>query len=1498
MSGSTVGGVLGAVVGSFFGAPQLGWMIGSMIGGVVAPEKIHGPKLTDARSQTAQDGVPRTYGYGTFPCTGNLIWVDPTIHEHKKKEKGKGGPTQITYTYTRSYAIAVCRGPIEGYLIIKRNGKIVYDARTDAELSALGFTSGQIAETRAAQSKFEQIATFYYGDETQTADATITAVKGVGNAPAYRGTAYIVCTDDDVTELQGAVPQYEFVVRECGTTTSDAGGGGGGDILITSMSPLGGAVFATAKATASPEFVAIPPSTGADLADASASWYGGRWVAVRTFGTLAEFRYADSVEGPWHSAPSLTIPNNTNFRDVVGGDGGWMAGSTNNFVGPLLASETGESWTMHDPPQDETVIWWGSGGKYYTWGEWRLWRATDPAGDWAEIFHAPNDWAGETEIVVSDTTMHAGLMYGCAHLGRFTEYPQVRTSPDGGASWPEGGILVSMAGGSPQFFEIVSTGDHVVAIRTNGEIWTSANRWAAGIASGAAMPYQYPYAGRHPYGRRMAASGGRVYIADFPLPRVFVFDPETLAVTGPFLTPIATIVSISASTAPAGVTLPDAPGHSIDHDTGLITGPGGTTIEPCDLTLGEIVAAECAQRDVTDIDVSELTDAVIGFRVSSETSPQTNIQSLQSGFMFDGSEYDGVLHFPKRGGPTTFALTVDDLAARDGDPIEWERAQEAELLRKVTVGYIDPATTYTTTTQDWERRTGTIQALGEGTMELPVVQDKDWAKQAAEKSLKVGWAETDTCRFSLTRAHSHLVPAQVGTITDADGVTYRIRITRIEDDGGVRLVEAKRERSNTYNSNAQGTSGPNPSFPGSSLRGPTDAVVMNMPVLRDEDDKPGVYWAARGYLSGWQGAVLQVKRGSDWVTLGEVSTPATMGELLADLPAHAGDVDDTNTLTVKVNDDLASVTFHELLSEKNALAIVNADGTVEVVQVQTWTETAPGEWTGTTLIRGRLDTQRSAHAAGSRVVVLDSSVRFAHLQGADLGKTLTFRAVSVGTNPDAAPTFTVTLATMESQREWQPYSVSATKDDDCQWRIDFIGRHRLGTDALPVASAWFKGWRVSFTLNGVTKSHMTQEQTFLYTTALQEADWGQVNCLGYAVTVSAINEYTGADGAGAPINPGPSIPSPPAISPSGAPASTTTGPNGGFPDNAPYPVPEPTTFGTDVIDGGDFASPGDLANWRNNSGAPLDGRWSIVDGRLCFFGTGTAAAFYWPARRTLAQQILPHYSFDVHGVIECDAGAKGSIGVGLGFSTTSGMVASTDLNRFGQRPMSVPAEYGEPTTVSHAFADRRDGYNVAGNGQVVLSIVAPAVLAVVEGPAARVYFDDVAMEIAENAPATTPATLTNLDFASGLSNWVQFPPASSGSPSPTVSGGEVTFTPVSEYGVHKYLINESPITGLDALDKWVRLAMEVNCDDPTVFNGMTRGGVGISYAIKLDGNYNYTGWANPVERGDWTERVRWMRQVSDTPGATFHVCLLFKCAVGYRAKARNLTAHVTTAPIT
>ena len=217
MSGSTIGGVIGAVVGFYFGGPQgasLGWMIGSGVGAYVDPQKIEGPRLKDATKQTSQDGVPIPFGYGSFPTTGNLIWTDRLVETKSSKRGGKGGPKITEYVYTRSYAVGVCEGEIGGFLIIKRNGKIVYDTRTNEELTALGYTSEQIAESRAAQAKWLAVAKLYYGDEAQTPDPTMSAVKGAGNVPSYRGLAYIVCTHEDLTEERGAVPpSHEFYRR-------------------------------------------------------------------------------------------------------------------------------------------------------------------------------------------------------------------------------------------------------------------------------------------------------------------------------------------------------------------------------------------------------------------------------------------------------------------------------------------------------------------------------------------------------------------------------------------------------------------------------------------------------------------------------------------------------------------------------------------------------------------------------------------------------------------------------------------------------------------------------------------------------------------------------------------------------------------------------------------------------------------------------------------------------------------------------------------------------------------------------------------------------------------------------------------------------------------------------------------------------------------------------------------------------------------------------------
>lgn len=1058
MSGSTIGGIAGGIIGFFVGGPagaQWGFMIGSAVGAIVDPEKIEGPRLKDASNQTANDGIPRAYGYGRFPCTGNVIWRD-VVKEVKNTEGGKGGPEVTTYTYTRSYAIAACKGPISGFLIIKRNGKIVYDTRPDSELTALGYTSQQISETRAAQAKFMEVATLYYGDQTSP-DPTMVAVKGAGNVPNYTGTAFIVLTDDETRE--GEIAQYEFVVADCGERTDDFTPPA---ILLVAGDKIvdDGPVMAIADATATPVFTGIPVASGADVELAVPAAAHGIIHAIGADGS----RYTTDRGVTWltGSAPFPRPP-----RSLEGGPGGWA------LVDSLFGGgDTPARCYDIDPTSYVGGDIVGTGSVYFvkhTAGYWwtdtqgHLYRADTLAQSiWQDIAGAYQD----NIYAYVDVEAHAGSLFAIVHIGLTRDFDQIRRSDDGGATFPH--VVLSVPNTDihlrPRYLQ--SNGEHLIAITENSAYaWTSADGYSEPHETGLANLTQSVV------GRTIRATAERFF---FLGRNPDTLNQAALAISedgidfGPIVSiPLVSATGMALLDQSAGSTLvpiPDSPGFYIDSRTSEIVGPPGTSIDSCTPTLGSIVAAQCAKRNVTAVDVSELTDPVTGYRVASVTSPQQNIAGLMPAFFFDSSQFDGTIHFPKRGGEPTFHIPYSELVERTdgtGIPLQWVRKQEPELLRKQTVGYIDPATTFTATTQQWERRAGTVKAQGESTLEIPVVGQADWAAQVAEKSGKVAWAESTEGSFHLTRAWAKLVTAAVGTIEDVDGSIHIIRIERIQDDGGIRMLDVRKTRASAYESTAEGAQKPLPLFPGSNIRGPTFHAVMNMPAALDQYDRPGVTWAAAGMTDGWVGARLQVLRAGEWVTLGDINTPGSVGTLASDLAAHSGDIDTANVLRIRMDDPLSSVTFTQLLNERNPVAILRDDHTVEVVQFQDAVQDSDGVWNCTTLIRGNLDTETTSHVSGATVVAMEGGIQFVDLRPDDLGKTLTFRVVSLGTDPDAAPTFSITFNYIWSSTEWPVAYLEVEKDGD-DFNLSWIERRRLGTDATPIRSANWDGYAVSY----------------------------------------------------------------------------------------------------------------------------------------------------------------------------------------------------------------------------------------------------------------------------------------------------------------------------------------------------------------------------------------------------------------------------------------------------
>ena len=189
-------GIVGAGIGYFFGSPQLGFVIGSMIGGLLDPPKSEGPRLQEKKLQNSTYGAMIPYFWGSGRIAG--VVIDQTdLEEHKEKSSGKGGPEVTNYTYSASFDILLGGArvfgepAILGVLKIWADGRLIWDINASEE--ACPFV-------------------VYNGTEDQLPDPTFEAIHGVGEVPAYRGYAHVVATDFYLTDFGNRIPSFEFLV--------------------------------------------------------------------------------------------------------------------------------------------------------------------------------------------------------------------------------------------------------------------------------------------------------------------------------------------------------------------------------------------------------------------------------------------------------------------------------------------------------------------------------------------------------------------------------------------------------------------------------------------------------------------------------------------------------------------------------------------------------------------------------------------------------------------------------------------------------------------------------------------------------------------------------------------------------------------------------------------------------------------------------------------------------------------------------------------------------------------------------------------------------------------------------------------------------------------------------------------------------------------------------------------------------------------------------------
>ncbi len=189
VSAATIGGFIGSTIGSYVD----NWIISSLTPG--SNSSFEGQRLDTLHVTSATEGAVLPRVWGRLRMGTNIIWATDFREKKETTTQGGGGKggggggnkvKTTEYFYFASFALAICEGPITGVGRIWADGALM-------DLSGVTWR-------------------WYPGDESQQPDPFMAAKSGAGATPAYRGTAYLVFEDLELTAFGNRIPQINVEV--------------------------------------------------------------------------------------------------------------------------------------------------------------------------------------------------------------------------------------------------------------------------------------------------------------------------------------------------------------------------------------------------------------------------------------------------------------------------------------------------------------------------------------------------------------------------------------------------------------------------------------------------------------------------------------------------------------------------------------------------------------------------------------------------------------------------------------------------------------------------------------------------------------------------------------------------------------------------------------------------------------------------------------------------------------------------------------------------------------------------------------------------------------------------------------------------------------------------------------------------------------------------------------------------------------------------------------
>ena len=238
-------GGIGAVVGSAFGAPWLGFSIGSSLGGMIDASNRPGThtdqgRLADLRISSSSYGTNIPQAWGATRLPGIIVFATDLQEQSQTINSGGGGkgagsgPSTTQYWYTCTFLVLFNQSTMlmpDGTLVNRYGPNslqrlwfddlLVYDTITPTNISTTVDLNNNTVSAAAD-------LTFYPGLESQTVDSTIanwvaahSSEYTQGLSPAYRGWTTVVCRNVNLQPYGNRVPNVSAELLSGAVSVAD-----------------------------------------------------------------------------------------------------------------------------------------------------------------------------------------------------------------------------------------------------------------------------------------------------------------------------------------------------------------------------------------------------------------------------------------------------------------------------------------------------------------------------------------------------------------------------------------------------------------------------------------------------------------------------------------------------------------------------------------------------------------------------------------------------------------------------------------------------------------------------------------------------------------------------------------------------------------------------------------------------------------------------------------------------------------------------------------------------------------------------------------------------------------------------------------------------------------------------------------------------------------------------------------------------------------------------